>query len=245
MPSQHSFYNASLPIENVSTANRPRFDQISDATKYVNQQRPFNGDQQLGNTDAQLSFQAQPTTTQAFEITAPPGALCSIRANQTIEEEDQQQSSHGRHQIKFGSSKIDESMPIRTMQPFKIQKSDFEVRSRSSVTASKQPSQFNRSEAKSPAHLDASQTIEDAMLKKTKNSQGHAIRQSDIERLQREGNKVATDKSLSGAPNADRPDSSEFLFSDNDPEHYARLQMERHIKNLQIAETAQESQETA
>lgn len=93
----------------MSNTNRPRFDQISDATKYVNQHNPFNGDQQLGNTDAVLSFQAQPTMTRAFEITAPPGALTSARVNHTIEEEDYQQSSHGRHQIKFGSSKIDEN----------------------------------------------------------------------------------------------------------------------------------------
>lgn len=35
IPSQQSFYRTGLPLENVSLTNRPRFDQISDATKYV------------------------------------------------------------------------------------------------------------------------------------------------------------------------------------------------------------------
>ena len=56
------------------------------------------------------------------------------------------------------------------MQPFKIQKADFEVNSRSSVTASRQPSHLNRSGAKSPARLETSQTMEDGAKQKRKNS---------------------------------------------------------------------------
>lgn len=42
MPSQQSFYHHGLPLENVSLTNRPRFDQISDATKYVFNQQAVN-----------------------------------------------------------------------------------------------------------------------------------------------------------------------------------------------------------
>ena len=151
MPSQQSFYHNGPPVENVSLTNRPRFDQISDATKYVFNQHAQNAqmDPNMATSGAMYSYQPQPTTMNVgFHATAASNAYGqyvpsqadmqhSNHANHVIEEEDYQQSSHAQFG-KLGASFVanEENQVIRTQQQFKTQKADFEARSHASETAS-------------------------------------------------------------------------------------------------------------
>lgn len=76
-PSQQSFHQSGLLPENASMTNRPRFDQISDATRYVfNQPAAGAANGAAGGQGAYLSNQAQ--------------ARNSVATNNVIEEEDYQ-----------------------------------------------------------------------------------------------------------------------------------------------------------
>lgn len=142
-----------------------------------------------------------------------------------------------------------------------MQRADFEVKSRPSETASdgRQPSHLRRSGGKSPLRLGTSQTIGQANTRGSRRpsrsnldqqasltpdeAQGRTSRhnvKSNKERHKaskpRPGD-AAADAPAHGATAAGRhqspprPASSDFLFSDNGVEDYARLQMERHMRN--------------
>jgi hypothetical protein len=114
LPSQQSFYHNGPP-ENASLTNRPRFDQISDATKYVFNQQAINAqmDPNLGNSGGRLSNQPQPTQNLGFQGTGPSngafltnqGVRNSPATHNVIEEEDYQQSSHAQF-ARLGSGHV-------------------------------------------------------------------------------------------------------------------------------------------